>query len=926
MVKRFLIIPAIAALFGLVACSKEADSQKYIESAKRASANNDPKAAVIELKNALQKNPEDAEARALLGKLYIQQADPASAEKELRKAIQLAKDKNELLPELAQALFQQGQFKKVLDEIQAQAGMPPLLRARILTVRGNAYGALNQYEQAKTALVEARSLAPDLTEIYTGLAALAMVEQKDSEVTPLIDTAIAKDPQNATAWLMKGSWLQSKGMKEAAIAAYRAALKADPRSIQASSSLANIYMKDGQMDLARAEVAAIKKIAPQHLEGRYLTALMDFREKKFTAARDNLQEILKAAPAHVPSIVLFSATSLALGSYGQAQQHLQPLLQRYPNHAYARKLLATAQYKLNQTEKALETLKPLMQSDQTDPQALALAGELHMKLKQFALATETFARATKLDPQSATTRTGLALSRYAAGDEAQGETDLAIAAGLDTDKGHADLLRAMAHSNKKEWAKALAAVDSLEKKQPNLPLPHNLRGTIFVSKGDKAQARQSFEKALSLDPTFFPAAMNLARIDIQDKDFAAARKRFDSILSQDKTNQQAMLAIAGLEFDAKHEKEMLEWLNKAAVAHPTAIVPRAMLAQHYLQKKDPSRALIFAREAFTANPEHGDALELLGITQMAAGEKDNALATFGKWAALTPNHPRAQVRLGSALELLKKPEAARSAYQKALTIKPDLLDAQVALVRLEFQAGRKAEAMKLVQQIQKQNPGSPMGYLLEGDLLYADKHYDKAVGKFEQAHRLGKSNEAVVRIHATLTKVGKEREAEGTLLQWLKENPQDQVVRTYLADAYLKQKQYKLATEQYQILQTQMPSSVIVLNNLAWAYQQLGDKRALSVAEQANKLAPDNTVVADTLGWILLDAGQVARALPLLQNAFSKHPDNQSIHYHFAVALARNNERARAQSELERLLTRSTQFAEEKEARALLEQLKSRPR
>ena len=101
MLKRYLMIASpIAALLLVAACSKEADSQKYLESAKKASANNDTKGAVIELKNALQKNPENAEARAQLGKLYIKQGDPASAEKELRKAMQLAKDKSELLPEL----------------------------------------------------------------------------------------------------------------------------------------------------------------------------------------------------------------------------------------------------------------------------------------------------------------------------------------------------------------------------------------------------------------------------------------------------------------------------------------------------------------------------------------------------------------------------------------------------------------------------------------------------------------------------------------------------------------------------------------------------------------------------------------------------------------------------------------------------------
>ena len=211
MFKRFIPITlCLTAAFLLPACSKEADSQKLVASAKQAQDKGDLKAAVIELKNALQQNPENAEARAQLGKLYIKQGDPASAEKELRKAMQLGKDKNELLPELGQTMLQQGQFQKLIDEVQVPAGAAPLLRARILALRGNAYVSFKQHDKAKASLDEARTLAPDLADVYTGLAALAMVEQKDAEAAALIETAIAKDPKRATTWLMKGYLLQAK--------------------------------------------------------------------------------------------------------------------------------------------------------------------------------------------------------------------------------------------------------------------------------------------------------------------------------------------------------------------------------------------------------------------------------------------------------------------------------------------------------------------------------------------------------------------------------------------------------------------------------------------------------------------------------------------------------------------------------------------
>jgi len=62
---------------------------------------------------------------------------------------------------------------------------------------------------------------------------------------------------------------------------------------------------------------------------------------------------------------------------------------------------------------------------------------------------------------------------------------------------------------------------------------------------------------------------------------------------------------------------------------------------------------------------------------------------------------------------------------------------------------------------------------------------------------------------------------------------------------------------------------------------------ALTVAERAYQLAPNDANVADTLGWALVEAGQVEKGLRYLREAKVRSPENPEIRDHLAEALKR---------------------------------------
>ena len=123
----------------------------------------------------------------------------------------------------------------------------------------------------------------------------------------------------------------------------------------------------------------------------------------------------------------------------------------------------------------------------------------------------------------------------------------------------------------------------------------------------------------------------------------------------------------------------------------------------------------------------------------------------------------------------------------------------------------------------------------------------------------------MLRIVSAMRQLGKVKEAEARLTQWRQAAPGEPQLALYAANLLISEKQYKPAADLLRGLLKLAPNSALVLNNLAWVYQQDKDPRALETAEAAYKLNPENANFADTLGWILVDRANAARALPLLQ-------------------------------------------------------------
>lgn len=914
-------ISTILVALALGACSGGESPDSLIASSKDYLAKKDNKAAVIQLKNALQQNPKLAEARFLLGSVLYENGDLPGAEVELRKALELKHPADAVVPILTRTMLGLGQAKKIADEFGTtvlSAGEP---QAALKTTLSSAYGALGKSDEAKTMLAEALTLDPNYIPARLADIRQTISQQDIAGANTKIDTLLAKHPENAESIFMKGALLAIDGKLAEALGQYQKAIEAKPGFVPAYTATIFALLQSGKLDDAIKQLDALKKIAPKNPQTYFLDAQVNYQRKEYKIARESAQQLLRFSPGNPNSLQLAGAIEYQLGSFIQAETYLARAVQSAPNLLLARRLLIASYLRAGQPAKALETIQPVLGEIDKDSAFLTLAGQAYLQSGDASKAAEYFTRASKLDPENTLKKTSIAVAHLAQGNAEAGFLELQQISA--EDKGiTADLAIITAHLKNNQLDKALQAIDVLGKKQPDNPATHNLRARALLAKKDIDGARKSFEKALAINPTFFPAIASLASLDLADKKPDDARKRFEAALSADPKNVQILLALAELKTaTGGTQDEASALIGKAITAAPADTAARLALIQNHLKNKDNKKALTAANDAVAAMPDKPELLEALGRVQQLSGDLNQASISFGKMAALQPVSPVPLMRLAEVQFANKKMEEGVKNLKRALEFKPDLLDAQRALIAIAIENKNKREALNIAKTVQKQRPKEAVGFLLEGAIHAAEKSLPEAIEIYRIGLKANPTTDLAMKLHSVLLDAGNKVEAEKHANLWLKEHPKDVAFRMYLGDIASASKNYGQATSHYQSALALQPNNALILNNLAWASAQTKSPKAFEYAEKANQLAPNQPAIMDTLAMLTAEKGETAKAIELLRKAIAVAPQAASIQLNLAKLLIQAGQKDDARRELEALDKLGDKYPNRSEVTQLLKSL-----
>lgn len=920
----FLILPwAVLA---------DGDASERFEQAKRHYHDGELNAAVIELKNALQIDANHLGSHVLLGSIYAEQGEAAAAEEELVLARSLGADRALVIVPLARAYLLQGKLEEVLS-LQPSSELPRELRADLLVEHANALRAAGDIDKGLTAARDARRLAPDSGGPLVAESRLLLSGGRYAEAETLARQATIMEPDAPAAWTTLASTVHAQGRLQEALELYGTALAEAPDYADAHAARLGILIDLGRSREALETASRLREELPPDPRVAYLHGVLLRKNGELAKAREAIADAVTLLQPYAagdllvdpPLLLIAGLANYDTGNLERARTLLTTYVEAHPQHLGPLRVLAALHMQTGAPQEVIRLLEPAATGRDTDPRTLSLLAEAYMRTGRHGTATELLRQASAASEGDTRVRTLLAFSLAGLGHQDQAHRELQDVYAEHPSADRAAMALALSHLEQGRSRAAEEVAQRLTEAEPERVNYWVLLGKARARSGDLQGAREAFLEVEARDPRGLAGQLNLARLELAQGMVSAAEVRLDRALEHHPTSSLLMTELAVAAEQRGDLDTAARWLEKAHQADGSALDPLLRAVDVELRREQPTVALELAEEAQLLDRENARVLQALGRAQAALGRPELARAAYREAARLVGYDGSALLRIASLQAAAEGVEDAAWSLEKAVAADPDLTVARVALVELLIALGRLANAEESLAVLRQRSPELPVGDRLAGDLAMARGEPNAARDHYRRVVERSASPRGVALLYQAHRAAGDLDAAVGLLEDWVEQNPDHVALRRLLGEHLLYTGRLAEARNHMRRVLDRFPEDPVTLNNLALVLQELGEPGALAYAREARRLAPESAAVADTLGWLLVQEGEVPEGLSHLRYAQARDATNPEIRYHLAVALERLGRLDEARIELDRALNPSAgDFASREQALVLRDRLLAR--
>ena len=902
--KSFFPAALVVILAVIGGCTSET-TEDHLAAAEEALDQQHYATAILKLKGILKGTPDNILALKLLGLAYYQVEAYADAAQKLKQIIDTPAADEPTRLAYADTLVQLGQYAAAQEAIKLTS-FSDEFSAQAKSIEAIALVGLGEFNDADKIAQAALSTFPDSPELNVALSKIYLAQGKHFSSIRSARRAVTLAPTNRRVHDQLGSLLLNEKMFADAVDSFLNAMLATPAedaplpALRTQLKLLRSYLALDDLENAKKTLVKLRATAPEHPAVTYFSALIQFSEKDYEGAYQSALTTLSKAPNHRPSELMAGIVSYRLNNPEQANMYLGNVLADDPTNTAARKLFAATQIKLDNPGGASQTLRSGLEIAPDDISLKEIMNELQNVSQTMGSSNRQALEGVLVDDLPAPLENVIASLE---GKQSDPITDEVRAIRQMVDTG--------------DTAGAFTRVLKLLHNNPDNPGLNEFAGIIAQLSNNPEDASSFFLRAINLEPNAIGSALNLINLHRSTSILGDAEKPLRQALEKSPGSYALLAGLAKIAADKQWIGSAASYLQKAITTNPGNPDPRVALITLYRQHNqtdDAAEILSTALAAFPANPQ----LRIADAQQMiVTGRPEAAVKVLQLVLQDDPTSANALLTLAIALSKLDRPDEAIDPMRRAHQLIPNSYKVTARLISLETQLGNDDEALAIADSYLDVTQDKAGSEALFGGIKRAQADYQAAAKHYSNAVNLKPSEPLVVLQTASTQQAGNSSQAIDIAQRWLAAHPEHKQVRIELAALQLFGGNFDAAAREYQHLIDQQVVTVDIYNNLAWAYQQLNDPRALPLAEKGHKQFPSDFLLMDTLGWLLVTEKQdLNRAISLLKSAY-QGTQIHSIGFHLAQAYFQQGDQRDSLTTLKTILNSGKKFPEIGEAQAL---------
>jgi tetratricopeptide (TPR) repeat protein len=864
-INKALTISMLTATVFLSACGESKETQKstnkdaYLAQGQSYLDAYQFKAAYQAANDAIKIDPGSIDGYLIIAKINQESGQPLESVKLLESFSGI---KNiEYYFALLDAYQQSGKVVSAQSLIEQQTEILQKQPQRLQFVKAQQLLFSNNLQQAKIAFTESLKKSDYKIESMLALAQIEAVSDNPTAALNRLDEIIKSDPNNTEALFLKSMiYIKSADLANAekSLSETLAILPTSDiftsQRIQIIQSLANVLTQQGRGSEALIYTRILSEEFPgaESISMQYTRALELFENQQFATAKELLLEILDNNPGHQKSATLLALIFYNEGNPESAEKYLAGFIDPEISPIKLTELYMATQLRQNKAEEVLSLLKKIPEKSR-NVDTWVLYANAAIQQKMFTTAKMAIDKAKLLAPQSIR----LALTEsfyYNSLPEPQVEKALAliyVVLSSHPEKKTLQMLYLRQLLTFKKFAEADKYAANLKSMYSDNTDTQLVVANYYIYQNKSVEARKIIEKILVLENNHLQALYSLVKINQIEKNWLATLDNYKQIISY----------------------------------YPTKITSYTGIVNSLIElQKDPLKAANYLPKNYEGS------LLALTLANLTLQQNKFDLATgYAQEAGdeLPQKYQASLNKLTLQLNLLKASKAfAEKDYSKAKEIlitalkqEPDNITLLSLLTDIEIRLAQYIEAEKTTNNIAKISPKSSLATRLHAGIFVAKGKPQQAIDLLTAYWKRTKDEQLAEQLYLLLGNNNSEK-ASVFLNEWQQALPKSHTVIRYQAIVLQKNGKKEQALQLYEAQLKQTPNDVVSLNNSAWLYFEQGNPIAISLAEKAYKLMPDNAAILDTYGWLLYKSGERQKGKKLIEKAIRLSPDQLDIKSH----------------------------------------------